>query len=201
MSAMIEAGVYKIYAGVNGAGKSTLYRIEEPPGEKRVNPDEILQDSGGDWRIEKDQMLAMKEAVRRINHYINEGISFNQETTLAGRSILNTIKKAKEKGFYIRLNYVGLESVDMAVQRVKARVRAGGHGIPEDFIRKRYEVSHAMLREVLPFCDAVKVYDNSEKLVLLAWYEDGKWDFGYRHCAWFNKVFDAMKSEATGIKI
>lgn len=189
MSVMIESRVYKIYAGVNGAGKSTLYGIEKSLGEERVNSDEILQSLSGNWRVEKDQMIAMREAVRRINHYINEGISFNQETTLAGRSILNTIKKAKEKGFYICLNYVGLESADLAVQRVNERVKTGGHGIPEEVIRKRYQVSLAMLKEVLPLCDNISIYDNSKDLLLVALYENERWSLKHESCQWFNKNF------------
>ncbi|MCD7955176.1 MAG: zeta toxin family protein [Lachnospiraceae bacterium] len=121
--------VYTIYAGVNGAGKSTIYRIMNPVSdEKWVNSDEILRAAGGDWNVEKDQWDAMKEAAFRINHFIKEGISFSQESTLAGRTNIITIRKAKEQGFFIRLYYVGLANAALAVERVRQRVEAGGHG-------------------------------------------------------------------------
>ena len=99
---------YIVFAGVNGAGKSTLYHyIKDVPG-KRINSDEILKANGGDWRNNTDQAKAMKEAVKRISDYLKQGISFNQETTLAGYSIINNIKKAKEQGYTVKVFYVGL---------------------------------------------------------------------------------------------
>ena len=59
----------------------------------------------------------------------SEGISFNQETTLSGKSIISNIKLAKEKGFYVTMNYIGVKSVDIAKERVAIRVRKGGHGM------------------------------------------------------------------------
>ncbi|MCI8670391.1 MAG: AAA family ATPase [Lachnospiraceae bacterium] len=164
---MQEKIVYRIYAGVNGAGKSTLYDSEHmDAGMKRVNADEILMESGGDWRNVKDIMTASKEAIHRVNRYLTEGISFCQETTLSGRSIFNNIKKAKERGFSIMLLYVGVDSPELAIERVKARVRNGGHGVSEEDIRRRYYRSLDNLKAVLPYCDCIKIYDNSgESLV------------------------------------
>ena len=88
---------YVLIAGVNGAGKSTLYQtlpnLQNMP---RVNTDEILKEFG-DWRNAVDVMRAGKVAVKRIAQYLNEEITFNQETTLCGKSILNNIDKAKKK--------------------------------------------------------------------------------------------------------
>ncbi len=74
---------YTIVAGVNGAGKSTLYQLNPRlRNEHRVNADEILRELQLDWRDFSSVLVAGKEAVKRLNTYINEGISFNQETTL-----------------------------------------------------------------------------------------------------------------------
>lgn len=164
---MQEKIVYKIYAGVNGAGKSTLYDSEHmAAGMKRVNADEILMKNGGDWRNVKDIMTASKEAIRQVNRYLMDGVSFCQETTLSGKSILNNIKEAKERGFSIMLLYVGVDSPEIAIERVKARVQKGGHGVAEEDIRRRYYRSLDNLKEVLPYCDCIKIYDNSgESLV------------------------------------
>jgi len=89
---------YIIYAGVNGAGKSTLYQTTHYKDTmKRINTDEILR-SFGDWRKPGDIMAAGKTAVKSLKEYLEEGITFNQETTLCGRNILNTINKAKDLG-------------------------------------------------------------------------------------------------------
>ena len=89
---------YTLIAGVKGAGKSTLYQMDpDLKGEYRVNADEILKESGGDWRNPKDAFSAGRKAVERLKQYIEEGVSFNQETTLCGNTVLKNIKLAKEK--------------------------------------------------------------------------------------------------------
>ena len=93
---------YTIVAGVNGAGKTTLYNIESYlKNECRVNADEILSDMGGDWRNPADVFAAGKKAVERLNSFIDDGVCFNQETTLCGNTILNSITRAKENGYLI----------------------------------------------------------------------------------------------------
>lgn len=95
---------YILIAGVNGAGKSTLYQsLQSLQSMPRVNTDEILRELG-DWRNMTDVMPAGKIAVKRITGYFDEGITFNQETTLCGKSILNNITKAKERGHFIELH-------------------------------------------------------------------------------------------------
>ncbi|CCZ60282.1 hypothetical protein [Hungatella hathewayi] len=75
---------YILYAGVNGAGKSTLYRTTHYQDTMpRINTDEILREFG-DWRNTADLMKAGRIAIERLNSYLQEGITFNQETTLCG---------------------------------------------------------------------------------------------------------------------
>ena len=156
---------YTIFAGVNGSGKSTLYNMKYIPHDNlgvRINSDEILVANGGDWRNTKDQAEAMKKTVRLIKDCIKKGISFNQETTLSGRSIINNILNAKKSGFKIKLHYVGLESSKLAIQRVADRVNKGGHGIPKEDIERRYNTSLSNLKEVIPLVDNLYIYDNSK---------------------------------------
>ena len=101
---------YIVIAGVNGAGKSTLYQMyDEFEGMPRVNVDEIVREIG-DWKNIQDVFAAGKIAVKNISKYLEDGITFNQETTLCGNSIIRNIMKAKEKGYFIELHYVGVES-------------------------------------------------------------------------------------------
>ena len=192
--------IYTLFAGINGAGKSTIYNTTTfYENNNRVNSDEILVLNGGDWRNEKDQIKAGREAVRRINYFIEHGISFNQETTLTGHSILRNIQKAKEQGFSIELYYIGLNSPELAVERVKGRVAKGGHGIPEDTIKKRYEASLEMLTKVLPLCNEATIYDNSVKLDKIAKYKDGKLELLNGKCQWFNKVMLEIQKAASEV--
>ena len=149
---------YIIIAGVNGAGKSTLYKtnkvINESP---RVNTDEIVREFG-DWRKVQDVFKAGKIAVNKIAEYLNNGVTFNQETTLCGKAIINNIRKAKKLGYLIEMYYVGLDSADIAKDRVKHRVERGGHGINEKDIEKRYEETFINLNLILNEIDLAVFY-------------------------------------------
>ena len=86
---------YIVLGGVNGAGKSTLYQIlDNLKKMPRVNTDEIVKELG-DWRNTSDVLKAGKIAVQLIDKYFSEGISFNQESTLCGKSIIKNFKRAK----------------------------------------------------------------------------------------------------------
>lgn len=164
---------YILYAGVNGAGKSTLYQIAKYMDcMPRINMDEILREFG-DWKNLSDIMQAGKIAVKRLNQYMSEGITFNQETTLCGKAIINSIVKANELGYIIELHYVGVESVELAKQRIHDRVMSGGHGIPDDDVDRRYEESFKALAVVIPLCDLVALYDNSVAFRRFAIFKQG----------------------------
>ena len=154
---------FYLFAGVNGAGKTTLYntgRVKKIDIGKRINTDEIVR-TFGDWENPKDQMTAGRMAIKMRNEYIQNGETFNQESTLTGKSILKTIDILKEQGYEINLYYVGVESAEIAKERVKNRVSKGGHDIPEETIEKRYHESLKNLKDIILKCDNVEVYDNS----------------------------------------
>lgn len=158
---------YLVFAGVNGAGKSTFFRTgfwEQPgmgKGMPRVNADEILRERGGDPSSEADQLAAGKEAVRRIEELFAARRSFNQETTLTGRASVRNIRRAWEMGYRAVLYYIGLESPAKAFERIVHRVEAGGHPVPEEAVRRRYEASLRNLSRVLDLCETATVFDNT----------------------------------------
>ena len=103
---MIDRPQYIIVAGINGAGKSTLYEKDKIGQElflntKRINADEISKQHGWDWRKKADNFKAMKIEVKKIHDSIKAKESFHIETTLAGagKTHLNIINEAKEKGY------------------------------------------------------------------------------------------------------
>jgi hypothetical protein len=170
-----------IFAGINGAGKSTFYNMSQDiPDFKetiRINTDEIVREIG-DWRNDADQMKAGKIGIKLRNEAIRQGKSFNEETTLCGKTIIKLFEKLKENGYkidlYIDLYYVGLKNSDIALERIKNRVANGGHDIPAEKVRKRYEESRNNLEKVIPLCDSVSVFDNSESFRRLATIKEGK---------------------------
>lgn len=185
---------YIIFAGVNGAGKSTLYQIM--PGFKeieRVNSDEIVK-SFGDWKNPDDVMKAGKYAVRKIAECFQNGTSFNQETTLCGKSILRNIQKAKSLGYFIELHYVGIDSAETAKERIAYRVAHGGHGIPSEIVEKRYTESLANLQKVMGYTDLAVIYDNTVRFNRIAIYIGGKLNYEAENLPdWYKNFFDYFK--------
>ena len=158
--------VFYLFAGVNGAGKSTLYNSESLNNDIkntiRINTDEIVREIG-DWKNNSDQLKAAKMAINLRNECFLYGKSFNEETTLTGKSILKTIERAKELGYELQLFYVGVSSTEIAKERIKSRVEKGGHHIENDIVEKRYYESLKNLKEILLKFDKVYLYDNSKK--------------------------------------
>ena len=165
---------YILIAGVNGAGKSTLYQtLDQLHDMPRVNIDEIVREIGS-WRNPRDQIRAGRIAVEKIKNYFAAGISFNQETTLCGKSILRNIQYAKQLGYSIELHYVGVESAETAKKRVRYRVAHGGHDIPDKDIERRFSESLDQLKKILPLCDLAILYDNTDSFRRFAVYERGE---------------------------
>lgn len=156
---------YILVAGVNGAGKSTLYRSFPHLFEntRRLNADEKLQASGGDWRNPADAARAMHDTIKDLRQAIASGESIHQETTLAGsaKSFQNLIDRAHAQGYEVTMLYVSLDSADKAVDRVESRVTKGGHGVDEADIRRRYESSLRNLEELSDSVDSLRIFDNS----------------------------------------
>ncbi|MGX2968546.1 zeta toxin family protein [Ursidibacter sp. B-7004-1] len=148
------------YCGTNGAGKTTLRGFNKDTVQIVIDSDHIaMQLNPDNPRLADSQ--AGRKAIELFKFAIAHQISFSMESTLSGNSILQRMKKAKENGFHIRLNYVGVDDPDINVKRVKARVASGGHFIDEATIRNRYDISLQNLTKIVPLCDEVFIYDNS----------------------------------------
>jgi len=166
---------FYIFAGVNGSGKSTLYKTnflnKDIKNSIRINTDEIVY-SFGDWKSSIDQIKAGKIAIQLRNKCFLEEKSFNEETTLTGKTILKIIDKAKNLGYKIHLYYIGIGNPEIAKERVKNRIARGGHGISSNLIEKRYYESLQNLEKILSKCDLIEIYDNSVKFYRIFYYED-----------------------------
>ena len=164
---------YILIAGVNGAGNFTLYQtLESIKGIERVNTDEIVK-SFGDWSSLPDVLKAGKIAVSKINEYFENGISFNQETTLCGNSIIKNIDYAKSLGYSVEVHYVGVENVEIAKSRIAYRVAHGGHNISDMDVERRYVESFKQLNMIKEKCDLIVLYDNTDAFNRFAIYQDG----------------------------
>ena len=133
----------KIYiiAGCNGAGKTTASLTLLPQilqCEEFVNADEIARGLSP-FHPEKVSMEAGRLMLERISSLMQRRETFALETTLSTRSYLSLIMRAHKAGYQVELLYFWLSSPEVAIRRVKQRVAEGGHNIPEDVIRRRYD--------------------------------------------------------------
>ncbi|MCT4486968.1 zeta toxin family protein [Levilactobacillus parabrevis] len=162
---------YIIIAGINGAGKSTLYDSQPLlfKNTRRINADEILRQSGGNWRKTSDNFHAMRQELKEIHRALDVRESIHVETTLSGngRTQAELIADAKNQGFNVTLIYLALPTPDLAISRVAERVKKGGHGIPSDLIIKRYKQSLSNLPKIARLADSVSIYTNSFSLSLV----------------------------------
>lgn len=165
-----------IFAGVNGAGKTTLYYNELEKSKDfglRINIDEIVS-SFGDYKSSKDQMRASRIALKMRQNYIKKGFDFNQESTLCGASILSLFQTLKNEGYKIYLYYVGVNSPEIAKERIKIRVAKGGHFIKDELVEQRFYKSLQNLTKIMPLCDEVFIFDNSKEYRKLCELKGGK---------------------------
>jgi predicted ABC-type ATPase len=155
-----------VLAGPNGAGKSSIGgAMMRSAGTKYFNPDEaavrILTSSPGISQNAANS-AAWNEGRRLLERVIAEGQDFAFETTLGGNTIPQLLEEAGAAGIQIKIWYVGLESPELHIERVRARVRSGGHDIPEAKIRERYDRSRMNLIRLMPRLAELLVYDNSQ---------------------------------------
>ena len=153
-----------IIAGSNGSGKTTASYTVLPDMlncKEFVNADEIAKGLSP-FQPEKVAIQSGRLMLNRIKTLLSSENDFAFETTLSTRHYVNTIKKAKLKGFSVTVLYLWLNSPDLSVERVKNRVKEGGHNIPEDVIRRRYiKGLKNMFNLYIPISDYWIIVDNS----------------------------------------
>lgn len=150
-------------AGSNGCGKSTLTsgartKFQDIP---TLDPDAIVKSLQAllDGRI--SNIEAGKKVLRLAEEFINTKQSFTVETTLSGGTYLKMASRAKDAGFNIVVFFVGTASVEINLARVRARVKKGGHDVPEEDQRRRYSRTLMNMQKLLPMADLALIFDNS----------------------------------------
>lgn len=128
-----------LIAGPNGAGKTTLFQHAYPEYD-RIDADQIAR-SLAPGSAQTDAVAAGRVVVGLLNDALDAGRKLVFETTFAGRQPIDLARRARERGYLCTVNFVLLESPDLHVERVADRVRAGGHAVDADTIRRRYERS------------------------------------------------------------
>lgn len=170
---------YTLIAGINGVGKSSLRGVLEGQGlvlGHIIDADYIAKENNF------DVIKAGREAILEIDDCLKRNISFTQETTLAGKRIERTLIQARKQGYYVLMYYIGIDSVEESLKRIKNRVQKGGHDIPKIDVERRYAKRYDSLKKVLPYCDEVVFYDNENGFIKVAGIKNNRFYFtnGYR---------------------
>lgn len=153
-----------IIAGCNGAGKTTASFTVLPEMldcDEFINADEIARGLSP-LNPDKSAIEAGRLMLTKIDKLIQNQKDFAFETTLSTKSYIQTIKKAREHCYQTTLVFLWLDSVDLAIERVKTRVLEGGHNIPKPVIIRRYYSGLSNLFNLyIPICDYWMIFNNS----------------------------------------
>jgi len=153
-----------IVAGPNGAGKTTAAAdilVGALAVHEFVNAD-IIAKGLSSFQPESVAFDAGRMMLQRLHHLTAQRANVAFETTLASRTFASWIKTLTPNGYEFRLVFIWLPSADMAVERVRKRVLEGGHHVPEDVIRRRYEAGlRNFFRIYRPLAASWQFYDNS----------------------------------------
>lgn len=159
-----DAPVIFVLAGVNGAGKSSVGGESlRDAGLAYFNPDEVARriQYATDCAVDEANAEAWQEGRRRLEAAIHDRASYAFESTLGGHTFPRLLAEAARAGIDVHVWFVGLRDPEQHIARVRARVREGGHDIPEAKIRERWETSRRNLADLLPHIAELRVFDNS----------------------------------------
>jgi predicted ABC-type ATPase len=154
-----------VLAGINGAGKTTssqeiLVNMMRIP--TFVNADAIARGLNG-FNPESVALSAGRIMLDELRNLAARRQDFAFETTLAGKTYASWLESIRATGYEVYLFYYWLDSPETAIGRVAARVKAGGHHVPDDTIRQRYSRSGRNFFELYrPMSDVWRVYDNTK---------------------------------------
>lgn len=157
---------FVIVAGPNGCGKSSAgsARVVENHGIRPIDPDKLVreyEETYPNWPLDALNLTAVIEAERRVWSAISRGESIGIETVLSSVKYVSAISAARQRGFTTILYFVTVASVDVAIERVRERVRLGGHNVPEEKIRSRWSRTHANAADLFARVDRGIAFDNS----------------------------------------
>ncbi len=154
-----------VVAGPNGSGKTTttiqLLNNEWAADSLYINPDNIAQDTFGDWNSPEAVLKAAEEATRLRYECLDKKKDFVFETVFSSQEKMEFLKKAKEAGFFIRFFYVCTLNPSINVARITQRFLNGGHEVPISKVVSRYYKSLINAEEAISFVDRAYIYDNS----------------------------------------
>lgn len=154
-----------VIAGPNGGGKTTVTtRLREErwsEGVEYLNPDEVARDRFGDWNSPEAVLAAARWTDARREELLGTGAGIAFETVLSTSSKMDFLARAKMRGYFVRVFFIGTSDPRINAARVAGRVMEGGHTVPIEKILTRYVRSMGNLAAAIRLADRAYVYDNS----------------------------------------
>lgn len=148
--------------GTNGSGKSSLRNyLNLSDIQTNIDPDVLNRVYRAKYP-DTYQVEAGKQALKMYDDALQKGLNICLESTLAGRGTMQRIVAAKNAGYFTLAYYIGLNSVELNLERVAQRVARGGHDIAEDIVRRRFNESANNLVLIKDYLDEIYLLDNSE---------------------------------------
>jgi predicted ABC-type ATPase len=183
-----------LIAGPNGAGKTTFASrfLPDESGELEFVNVDLIARGLSPFDPDAAAAAAGRIALARVGRLIQERKTFAWETTLSGRTTQARVLKAKEAGYFIKLVFIWIQSLEESIERIQRRVREGGHGVPAQDVRRRFlKTLRNFFNDFCPLADAWKLFDNSnDSLRLVAVRKNGRSVFRDRF------LFEAICAQA-----
>jgi predicted ABC-type ATPase len=155
-----------VIAGPNGSGKSTTAPslLKGTLGVTEFVNADVIAEGLSAFQPEGAAFHAGRIMLERIHHLAKERVDFAFETTLASRTFAPWIDELKQTGYIFHLVFLWLPSAEFAVARVAERVRIGGHNVPEEIVRRRYNKGMSNFFQIYrPLADTWRLYNNSDQ--------------------------------------
>lgn len=153
-----------LIAGPNGAGKTTFARryLPEDAGVIHFVNADLIASGLSPLKPELAAIAAARTVLREIDRLAAERMDFAFETTFSGLTYVRRLQAWKQAGYRIEMVYLRLRSAELALRRIAARVRQGGHDVPRADVVRRFSRGWRNFQRIYrPLADSWAVYDNS----------------------------------------
>lgn len=146
---------YTIIAGADGTGRTSLLGVLKA---QRTDLGHIIDD----------------DSAQDVQSCLQKGVDFTLKTTLSGPLAAQTAQQALNRGYTIRMYYVGLDSAEEALTRIASRVCKGGRDVPEETVRRCFAERAKSLSAVIYYCHEAQFFDNENGFSAVGYYQNGR---------------------------